>query len=123
MDLIGLAMTCYDEKQVLLMQLKKLCICPYGVPIHIPLPNCSPKCMPTTFHKFIRNLNRMTEKIPNVWWQHIWGFARIMPSSVAAAITDVFRKNGINVSNKFVRIPKIFTKIYDIKNRRVIYGT
>jgi len=43
--------------------------------------------------------------------------------SVAVAITDVFRKNGINVSNKVVRILKIFTKIYDIKNRRVIYGT
>ena len=43
--------------------------------------------------------------------------------SVAAAITDVFRKNGINVSNKFVRILKIFNKIYDIKNRGVIYGT
>jgi hypothetical protein len=46
-----------------------------------------------------------------------------LTSSVAVAITDVFRKNGINVSNKFVRIQKIFTKIYDIKNRRVIYGT
>jgi len=44
-------------------------------------------------------------------------------TSVAAAITDVFRKNGISVSNKFVRILKIFTNIYDIKNRGVIYGT
>ena len=41
-------------------------------------------------------------------------------SSVAAAIADVFRKNGINVRNKFVRILKIFTKINDLKNRRVI---
>jgi len=32
--------------------------------------------------------------------------------SVAAAITDVFQKNGINVSNKFVRILKIFINIY-----------
>jgi len=45
------------------------------------------------------------------------------PLSVAVVITNVFRKNGINVSNKFVRILKIFTKIYNIKNRRVIYGT
>ena len=44
-------------------------------------------------------------------------------SSVAAAIADVFRKNGINVRNKFVRILKIFTKINDLKNRRVIEGT
>jgi len=44
-------------------------------------------------------------------------------NSVAMAITDVFRKNGIYVSNKFVRILKIFTEIYDIKNRGVIYGT
>ena len=43
--------------------------------------------------------------------------------SVAMDITDVFRKNGINISNKFVRILKTFTKIYDIKNRGVIYGT
>jgi hypothetical protein len=41
-------------------------------------------------------------------------------SSVAAAIADVFRKNGINVTNKFVRIMKIFTKINDLKNRGVI---
>jgi len=34
-------------------------------------------------------------------------------SSVAMAITG--KKNGINVSNKFVRILKIFIKIYDIK--------
>jgi len=44
------------------------------------------------------------------------------PLSVAVVITNVFRKNGINVSNKFVRILKIFTKIYDIKNHRVIYA-
>jgi len=44
--------------------------------------------------------------------------------SIVVAITDVFReKNGINVSNKFVKILKIFTKIYDIKNRGVIYRT
>ena len=43
--------------------------------------------------------------------------------SVAMAITDVFQKNGINVLNKFMRILKIFTKIYDIKNHRVVYGT
>ena len=44
--------------------------------------------------------------------------------SVSVAITDVFleKKNGINVSNKFMRILKIFTKIYDIKNHRVIYA-
>ena len=41
--------------------------------------------------------------------------------SVATAITNVFRKNGINVSNKFVRILKIFSKIYDIKNCGAIY--
>ena len=36
-------------------------------------------------------------------------------SSVATVITDVFRKKRINVSNKFVRIMKIFTKINDLK--------
>jgi hypothetical protein len=40
--------------------------------------------------------------------------------SVAVAIADVFRKNRINVRNKFVRILKIFTKINDLKNRGVI---
>jgi len=40
--------------------------------------------------------------------------------SVATVITDVFRKKRINVSNKFVRIMKIFTKINDLKNRGVI---
>jgi len=39
------------------------------------------------------------------------------------AITDVFRKDGIYVSNKFVRVLKNFTKIYDIKNCGVIYRT
>src|ERR1700692_4870653 len=42
-------------------------------------------------------------------------------TSVAAAITDVFRKNGITVSNKFVRILKIFTNIYDIKRAPTLY--
>ena len=40
--------------------------------------------------------------------------------SVAVVITDVFRKKRINVSNKFVRIMKIFTKINDLKNCGVI---
>jgi hypothetical protein len=33
------------------------------------------------------------------------------------------KKNGIYVQNKFAKILKIITKIYDIKSRRVIYGT
>jgi hypothetical protein len=40
--------------------------------------------------------------------------------SIAMAIADVFWKNGINVWNKFMRILKIFTKINDLKNHRVI---
>jgi hypothetical protein len=42
--------------------------------------------------------------------------------SVATVITDVFRreKKWINVSNKFMRIMKIFTKINDLKNCGVI---
>ena len=45
---------------------------------------------------------------------------RVTPSSVAVVITDVFGKKRINVSNKFVRIMKIFTKINDLKTTRVI---
>ena len=41
-------------------------------------------------------------------------------ASVATVITDVFRKKRINVSNKFMGIMKIFTKINDLKNCRVI---
>ena len=42
--------------------------------------------------------------------------------SVATVITDVFRreKKWINVSNKFMRIMKIFTQINNLKNRGVI---
>jgi hypothetical protein len=40
--------------------------------------------------------------------------------SVAVVVTDVFQKKLINISNKFVRIMKIFTKANDLKNRRVI---
>ena len=40
--------------------------------------------------------------------------------SVATVITNVFQKKQINVSNKFVRIMKIFTKINDLKNCGVI---
>ena len=41
-------------------------------------------------------------------------------NSVAMAIANVFRKNRINVGNKFVRILNIFTKINDLKNCGVI---
>ena len=47
-------------------------------------------------------------------------FACTLSYSVAAAIADVFRKNRINVRNKFVGILKIFTKINEVKNRGVI---
>ena len=46
---------------------------------------------------------------------------RTMPLySVAMVITDVFWKKWINVSNKLVRIMKIFTKKNDLKNHGVI---
>jgi hypothetical protein len=40
--------------------------------------------------------------------------------SVATAIADVFRKNGINVGRKFAKIMKILDKIDDVKSRGVI---
>ena len=40
--------------------------------------------------------------------------------SVATAIADVFRKNGINVGRKFAKILKILDKIDDVKSRGVI---
>jgi hypothetical protein len=40
--------------------------------------------------------------------------------SVATAIADVFRKNGINVGRKFEKIMKILDKIDDVKIRGVI---
>jgi len=46
----------------------------------------------------------------------------IRPSmiSVATAIADVFRKNGINVGRKFAKIMKILDQIDDVKSRGVI---
>ena len=41
-------------------------------------------------------------------------------NSVATAIADVFRKNGINVGRKFAEIMKILDKIDDVKSRGVI---
>ena len=41
-------------------------------------------------------------------------------SSVATAIADVFRKNGINVGREFAKIMKILDKIDDVKSRGVI---
>jgi uncharacterized protein involved in type VI secretion and phage assembly len=41
-------------------------------------------------------------------------------ASVATAIADVFRKNGINVGRKFAKIMKILDKIDDVKIRGVI---
>lgn len=41
-------------------------------------------------------------------------------TSVATAIADVFRKNGINVGRKFAKIMKILDKIDDVKSRGVI---
>ena len=74
--------------------------------------------------RFKLGLMRVRTKSPQVVsiLSDIYSGLKFEPS-VATAITDVFRKNGINVLNKFVRILKIFTKIYDIKNRGVIYGT
>ena len=46
--------------------------------------------------------------------------AVLMPASVATAIADVFRKNGINVGRKFAKIMKILDKIDDVKSRGVI---
>ena len=43
-------------------------------------------------------------------------------SSVAMVMTDVFQKNEINLLRKFAKIMRIFDKIDDSKNRRVIYG-
>ena len=40
--------------------------------------------------------------------------------SVATAIADVFRKNGISVGYKFTKMLKIFDKIDEMKNRGVI---
>ena len=41
-------------------------------------------------------------------------------TSVATAIADVFRKNGINVGRKFAEIMKILDKIDDVKSQGVI---
>ena len=43
-------------------------------------------------------------------------------SSVAMVMTDVSQKNEINLLRKFAKIIRIFDKIDDSKNRRVIYG-
>ena len=40
--------------------------------------------------------------------------------SVATVMTDVFRKNEINLLRKFAKIMRIFDNIDDSKNRRVI---
>ena len=37
-------------------------------------------------------------------------------------MTDVFQKNEINLLRKFAKIVRIFDKIDDSKNRRVICG-
>jgi len=47
-------------------------------------------------------------------------FDPTLHSSVATAIADVFRKNGINVGRKFARIMKILDKIDNVKSRGVI---
>jgi len=47
-------------------------------------------------------------------------FPKMILISVATAIADVFRKNGINVGRKFVKIMKILDKIDDVKSRGVI---
>src|ERR1700691_5763010 len=41
-------------------------------------------------------------------------------SSVATAIADVFRKNAISVGYKFTKMLKIFDKIDQMKNQRVL---
>ena len=43
-----------------------------------------------------------------------------LETSVATAIADVFRKNGINVGRKFAKIMTILDKIDDVKSRWVI---
>ena len=48
-----------------------------------------------------------------------WDYHRVS-TSVATAIADVFRKNGINVGRKFAEIMKILDKIDDVKGRGVI---
>ena len=40
--------------------------------------------------------------------------------SVATVMTDVFRKNEINLLRKFAKIMRIFDNIDDSKNRGVI---
>ena len=45
-----------------------------------------------------------------------------LDNSVATVMTDVFQKNEINLSRKFSKIVRIFDKIDDSKNRRVING-
>ena len=42
------------------------------------------------------------------------------PSSVAMAIADVFRNNGISVGKNLAKILKIFEKIDEAKGQRVI---
>jgi len=44
----------------------------------------------------------------------------IVSPSVATAKANVFRKNGINVGRKFLKIMKILDKIDDAKSRGVI---
>jgi hypothetical protein len=53
-------------------------------------------------------------------WQLFWECLNL---SVAMAIANVFRNNGISMGRNLARILKIFEKIYETKSRGVIYGT
>ena len=46
----------------------------------------------------------------------------LLSSSVVMVMTDIFQKNEINLLRKFAKIVRIFDKIDDSKNRRVING-
>jgi len=52
---------------------------------------------------------------PHTTWKPHW-----VALSVATAIADVFRKNGINVGREFAKIMKILGKTDDVKSRGVI---
>jgi hypothetical protein len=43
--------------------------------------------------------------------------------SVATAIADIFRNNGISMGRNLAKILKVFEKIYEAKSRGVISGT
>jgi hypothetical protein len=53
-------------------------------------------------------------------YAYSWVNALCMNASVATAIADIFRNNGISVGRNLAKILKIFEKINEAKGRGVI---